>query len=687
MSDRGERLLQRGRPAEACAAFTAAAKKDPSNPSLWLRVADAAFLAGRAANAARAAARAHALGGGDDTLRRALQAHLLAGDEASARRALKGRAGAEAAFWLAVLACRAARWAEARRLFLEAAAADPERLAERAGLFAAWAGHRAAGVARRSEARGISIVGLGWKRPRQATVGGLDALAGCRKLVAVANTLDDATRDLLCLFRAEVSAVAFRGSEAEAAAAARRALRAAAAGPAGTVTRGNPLVYGRFAARLVALARAKGLPVRVLPGVSSYEELAGVDRPGPEAPLGLELRNSHDAGTPGARAMAVFTPYSRSKGALPHRPALWFSSEGLARAPITRVSAAEAASMLARGGAPGILYYASSAKMPVPRLSFKADARLELIGAIELVSGARAARFVDPKDEYAAAARKLLKPFSGHPAVRLQAAFPAAFDFVERCELAHRLTPALEADAARFLPESSVTRAGGRAAVDAWFEALRDLSRASDFAAFFRSRRAALDKRAGKFREAAAAAKVLEDLEAYAGRPFDGTYEVRVSPYFDAERMLNAVWPSGGATRALVTVIGADAGGRDPEYYLRERLPGALWHQLAHGYFDASVEAARPALAGRHDGRATPSFGSWEQCVKEYVVIAVTARLLARSAGEAAQERFLNNGDADLFPAMPALIERLREFEGDRARWPRLAAFLPRLFEAFPAKA
>ena len=330
-------------------------KAEPRNPSLWLRVADAAFLSGDAERAADAAGRAHGLGGGDDLLRRALQGRLLAGQEAAARALLSGLAGAEPDFWRGVLACRAGRWTTARALLLAAAAADPARLAERAGLFAAWASHRAAG-GKRPARRGIVIAGLGWRRPRQTTVGALDALASCRRLVAVANTLDDATRDLLCLFRARVTAVAFRGSEAEALKAARTAVAAARTGPAGTVTRGNPLVYGRFAARLVALARARKIPFEVLPGVSSYEGLAAEGRPAPGSPLGLEVRGVHDLAGAGARAAVVFTPRSPTNAAPPRASALFLASEGGMTAP-ARVSAAKAAEMIRRGGAPGILYY------------------------------------------------------------------------------------------------------------------------------------------------------------------------------------------------------------------------------------------------------------------------------------------------------------------------------------------
>ncbi|MEQ1918871.1 MAG: DUF4932 domain-containing protein [Elusimicrobiota bacterium] len=226
--------------------------------------------------------------------------------------------------------------------------------------------------------------------------------------------------------------------------------------------------------------------------------------------------------------------------------------------------------------------------------------------------------------------------------------------------------------------------AGGRDIVDRWLSARAELKKTSDFDAFYNHARAELEARAQPFRKAAAEAKVLEAIDSYAGRKFEGTYEVRVSPYFDGEKMLNSVWPRAGGTRELDTIVGTEAGKKNSEYYFHERFPAALWHQFSHGYFDASVEAARADLAARGDGRKEPCYGAWEQCVKENIVRAVTARLLARRVSDKAARRFLHDGDQDLYPKMPALIEKLKEYEGDRARWPTLDAFLPRLFEVFP---
>ena len=317
---------------------------------------------------------------------------------------------------------------------------------------------------------------------------------------------------------------------------------------------------------------------------------------------------------------------------------------------------------------------------------FKADARLELLGAVELAAGGRAKRFVDPKDEYSSAARALMAPFKEHPAVKLQAAFPKTFDYIARCDIADRLSPGLEATTTYFLPDPTLALAGGRERVEPWIAALRDLSEASRFDEFFAGRRAALEARAAPFRKAAEDVRLLAAIEEYAGRPFDGTYEITVSPYFDAEKMLNSVWPRPDGSRELRTAVSAGAGRGNPAYFFQERFPSALWHQLAHGFWDSRVEAAKRSLVARGDGRKEACFGEWEQCVKENVVRAVTARLLAKNVSEKAAKRFLKDGDEDMYPRMPALLKSLEAYEAKRADYPTLDSYLPVLFEAFPVK-
>lgn len=319
-------------------------------------------------------------------------------------------------------------------------------------------------------------------------------------------------------------------------------------------------------------------------------------------------------------------------------------------------------------------------------VTFRADPRLEAVGAAELALGGKARGFVNPKDEYSKKVAERMKAFADHPALKLQAEFPKAFTFPDRDDIADRLTADLHSTTEYFLPDPTTNLAGGPDKVEAWLAALRDLSVKADLPGLFAQEKTELDARAEPYRKSAADLDVVKKIEAYAGRGFDGDYRITVSPFMDEERMLDSVWRHPDGTRELHTVIGASAGRRHSDYYFKERFPTALWHQLAHGLWDEKVEGARAELETRTDGRREPCFGAWEQCVKENLVRAVTARLIDQASGPRAAKRFLYNGDEDLFPVMPALLERLKDYEAHRDKYPTLDSFLPVLFDAFPKK-
>lgn len=321
------------------------------------------------------------------------------------------------------------------------------------------------------------------------------------------------------------------------------------------------------------------------------------------------------------------------------------------------------------------------------KIVFRADPRLELVGAVELMNGGHARRFVDPGGDYARAVRARLKPFKDDPAFKLQAAFPKAFDFPSRCDIIGRTRLDLRTTTFYYLPDPTVNAAGGREKIEDWLTALRGLETKAKMDEFFAQNRAALEARAEPYRDSARRHRVVRRIEDYVGRPFTGTYTVFVSPFMDRERMLDSVWPRADGSRELYTVIGADAGRWHRKYYLDERFPSALWHQLAHGLLDSRVEAAFPDdLARRTDGRREPCFGDWQQCVKENLVRAVTARLLELDDSPRAARRFLHNGDQGLYPLMPELLKSLQVYEKNRDKYPTLDSYLPILFQVFPEK-
>lgn len=176
------------------------------------------------------------------------------------------------------------------------------------------------------------------------------------------------------------------------------------------------------------------------------------------------------------------------------------------------------------------------------------------------------------------------------------------------------------------------------------------------------------------------------ELERYTGLRVTADYRVLISPvlpqvgvnHIEPSR-ITSVWDPGEIVRDM------------PQF--RE----SLWHENAHLLLNPLGDAQTDFLE-----RTEPLYaaighycnGGWPNCLNEHVVQAVSSRMqqwydeTGRSAG---LPRDLDPAGrlAELerkLPYLAILIERLKEFESGRSRYPDIKAFYPRLLEALDAE-
>ena len=303
------------------------------------------------------------------------------------------------------------------------------------------------------------------------------------------------------------------------------------------------------------------------------------------------------------------------------------------------------------------------------------DSRLELDGYFELLSTSPSAGFVRPPAPFA----------DGLKAVRPPARPAPPATFFSRAQILMRLGPPPALVGLENVPESVVAAAGGAPAVAAWLGELRAL--APQRAAALEAERAALEPAVEAFRARLSSGAFTRALEEYAGLPLPGRHGVILSAFHAAGGIANVVreLPDGGVE--ISSLFGPDWLGRSPDFWTA-RVPGTVWHEQGHGALDpladlwaAQIERAKPADA------ASICYGQWRQCVREHVVRAVMIRLMDRRLGPGAaaeQRRFEKPGG---YRWLDAMEERLKEYEADRARYPTLADFYPRLLDVLDAKA
>lgn len=284
--------LDQAQYAQAKRRFSRVLARRPSDASAWAGRAQVSMVEGDLAAALSDLKRACRLAPRDIRLLESrLRLEIMLGRYAAARRSLRGLSGSAREHWTGYLLCRQGRYAESRSRFEAAARLDASRASSAFYAQVARALGEAPAPRRRGAARGLTIMGLGYRQPFQVSREALFAMRDAE--VIYSNLSDSSVADFLGLFPAPFRAIVFRRRDQQSTRCARDVM------PAfdrfrrvAVVTRGHPLYYGRLAYRLVTDCRRLGIEVRVPGSVSISDTLVGMTDHARGETLGVQVRDS-----------------------------------------------------------------------------------------------------------------------------------------------------------------------------------------------------------------------------------------------------------------------------------------------------------------------------------------------------------------------------------------------------------
>lgn len=332
---------------------------------------------------------------------------------------------------------------------------------------------------------------------------------------------------------------------------------------------------------------------------------------------------------------------------------------------------------------------ASAATVPYPEA--RTSSRFELFGIVQMLAGAetRYSGFHRHDIPYTRAAETWFKPYARHPVVEVYERLAAKgldtvffHDFIFNLDEPPGLEPREP-----FEPEA-FSEAGGPAAMEEFRVLLSDFARTSRFEAFSVETAPLLKAMTEEVSEQARTLDAKSRLERYTGMPVRQNYTIIVSPF--AEPVLGSTWArDDNETRRITSLYGPESTSAGFGFRMHTRL-GGIWSEIL---IDQLGPAARPYRARLNRSKAlyAPLSGvcavDWYECVQRQISFAVAARLLDHSGEhEAAQEWPVKYARIGL-PHIGAFVERLRDFESDRVRYPTLIDFYPRLIEEVEALA
>lgn len=344
----------------------------------------------------------------------------------------------------------------------------------------------------------------------------------------------------------------------------------------------------------------------------------------------------------------------------------------------------------------GLLLLASFAvAAPPPAPAFSSDARVELLGVLQELSGARPPVAADPV--YREAVRKRFARHRDHPAVALYrdlAAGPGG-EGLAVALLWFTDPPALALRGLSTSPPYFGSEPGSLARTLA---ALRDFSRKTRFAEFHASRRADYARAVDAARAELGVDDPLARAEAYLGVSLESKARWLVSPLYVPGMRGAFIVPypdpsslpdPGPAPFEVYTIVAYAPGAESMGANVTQRHRVALWQEPLFVFVDPALAAFDAASAAAPEKFYGPEIAACRRrdadCVKSWLVQALSARLDTAAFG--APSMGFDGSDPRREKWVARLSKRLEEYEADRARWPTLWDFLPRLLSVFPEDA
>jgi hypothetical protein len=331
---------------------------------------------------------------------------------------------------------------------------------------------------------------------------------------------------------------------------------------------------------------------------------------------------------------------------------------------------------------------------PEAGLNITADPRLELLAAVQLISGYdRQTGLITREDfAYKEEVRRYFEPFRKHAAVRLfDRMSRSGFSFDAPPAVMLYLTPPPELAVHTPLTPYLIGRAGGAAPLNEFLAAMRDFARQSDFMSFYNQHQEFYAQMSAGVSAMLPGEQDLEVLEDYYGLQ-EHSYNLVLVPLFHAGGFGPRVSRADG-TFDLYSINGphgVSKEGEIPTFGTTESYRYLIWHEFAHSFVNPLTEAHQEEVLAHEElyrsirgAMEDQAYTDWISAVNEHIVRAVTVRLAYRELGEAAGQAALEEELDRGFVYIEGLLDKLEIYEAQRDRYPTFTSFYPELIFSF----
>ncbi|MCM1991256.1 DUF4932 domain-containing protein [Oceanirhabdus seepicola] len=320
------------------------------------------------------------------------------------------------------------------------------------------------------------------------------------------------------------------------------------------------------------------------------------------------------------------------------------------------------------------------------------DPRIELLAAVQLISDYdKITGLITRKEfQYKKDMKDYFSKFSSHEAVKLfNKMSKNGFNYDAPPTAMLYLSNPLNVSKKQDFDDYIIKRAGGFKNLENFYLALSKFAGDTNFNEFYESHTDFYKKVVEENAKAVKEGDYIKDIEDYYGMK-QNSYNIILSPLFHPGGFGPRVRNEEGSYD-IYSIQGPSSTEKNiPMFGNVKSFKYLAWHEFSHSFVNPTTEENLDEI-NKYSKLYTPlakamnsqAYNTWETCVNEHIVRAVTSRLSYLNEGEKSYNKAINYEKSNDFYYVEALCEKLEEYENNRDKYKSFTEFYPELVAVF----
>lgn len=238
------------------------------------------------------------------------------------------------------------------------------------------------------------------------------------------------------------------------------------------------------------------------------------------------------------------------------------------------------------------------------------------------------------------------------------------------------------------VPVELTERSMGEDVLNEFYNELINFAEETNFIEFYNSQEKFYSDILKQCEESIKGEDYIGDIEGYYGENANG-YNIILTSLFHSGGFGHQVINENN-TYDIYSIQGPTGVKNDiPIFGDRETFRYLVWHEFSHSFVNPittdSIEEANKSqelIIPIQDIMSRKAYPSWESCLNEHIIRAVTARLTKLKLGDEAYQNALNNEIAEGFIYTETIAKQLLIYENNRDTYETFERFYPEILKA-----